>query len=66
LIRVRENASAQALLIKEARLARVLELWHVEQLSTLAIAVRMELDEEEVCRLIEEGASQCWRDRRAS
>nr|CAD6412845.1 hypothetical protein REQ54_01072 [Rhizobium sp. Q54] len=43
------------LLVKQARLARVLELWHVEQLSTQAIAERLALSEVEVCRLIEEG-----------
>jgi len=43
------------LLVKQARFARVLELWHVDQLSTRAIAERLELSEAEVCRLIEEG-----------
>lgn len=43
------------LLVKQARFARVLELWHVEQLSTHTIAERLELSEAEVCRLIEEG-----------
>lgn len=43
------------LLVKQARFARVLQLWHVEQLSTDAIAARLDLPEDEVCRLIEEG-----------
>lgn len=42
------------LLVKQARFARVLELWHVEQLSTDAIAARLDLPEDEVCRLLDE------------
>lgn len=59
-----ELESRCSLLVKEARFARVLELWHGEKLSTHCIASRLGLDEGEVCRLIEEGESQCWRDRR--
>jgi hypothetical protein len=64
LFRLDENR--QSLLIKEACFSRVLELWHGEQLSTHCIAARTGLDEREVCRLLEEGESQCWRDRRVS
>ena len=64
LFRLDENR--QSLLIKEARFSRVLELWHTEKLSTHCIAAHTGLDEGEVCRLLEEGESQCWRDRRVS
>jgi hypothetical protein len=63
---VSDVESSQALLVKQARIERVLELWHGEQLSTHCIAERTGLDEVEACLLIEEGASQCWRDRRVS
>lgn len=53
----------QALLVKQSRFARVLELWHSSELSTFCIAKRLDIPEGEVCRLIEEGDSQCWRDR---
>jgi DNA-binding transcriptional regulator LsrR (DeoR family) len=66
MIWLRESENRQALLVKEARFARVLELWHKEHLSTHCISGRLGIDENEVCRLIEEGESQCWRDRRVS
>lgn len=66
MILLRESENRQSLLIKEARFARVLELWHLEQLSTHCISGRLGIGEDEVCRLIEEGESQCWRDRRIS
>lgn len=52
----------QSLLVKQTRFERVLELWHRERLSTFCIAERLCIDETEVCRLIEEGDSQCWRE----
>ncbi len=53
----------QVLLVKQSRFARVLELWHSSELSTFCIAARLGIPEADVCRLIEEGDSQCWRDR---
>jgi hypothetical protein len=55
--------SQQRLMVKRTRFERVLELWHGEQISTFCIAERLGLDEGEVCSLINEGGSQCWRDR---
>lgn len=43
-----------SLLIKEARFARVLHLWFVDGFSTHAIAMELDISEDEVCHLIEE------------
>ncbi|KKX28246.1 hypothetical protein [Rhizobium sp. LC145] len=63
---LRLAANRQSLLVKEARFARVLELWHSEHLSTRCIAGMLDLNEADVCRMIEEGESQSWRDRRVA
>ena len=44
----------QILLAKQARMERVLHLFHVEQLSTWCIAERLNVGEEVVCGLLEE------------
>ncbi|WP_156318445.1 hypothetical protein [Rhizobium sp. AAP43] len=49
-----ENETVRAaLLVKQARLSRVLELWR-DGVSTDCIAVRLEMDERAVCALLEE------------
>lgn len=49
----REQVRAE-LLVKHARFARVLELHHVEGLSTFCVAAKLEISEEEVCAILEE------------
>lgn len=44
----------QILLAKQARMERVLHLFHTEQLSTWCIAERLNVSEEVVCGLLEE------------
>lgn len=44
----------QILLAKQARMERVLHLFHVEGLSTWCIAERLNVSEEVVCALLEE------------
>lgn len=44
----------QILLAKQARMERVLHLFHVEQLSTWCIAERLNVSEDVVCGLLEE------------
>lgn len=44
----------QILLAKQARMERVLHLFHVEQLSTWCIGERLDISEEVVCQLLEE------------
>lgn len=47
------------LLVKQARFARVLQLWRAEGLSTTAIAEQLRIDEVEVCDLLEEAGDTC-------
>jgi DNA-binding transcriptional regulator LsrR (DeoR family) len=44
----------QILLAKQARMERVLHLFHVEQLSTWCIGERLNISEQVVCQLLEE------------
>lgn len=44
----------QILLAKQARMERVLHLFHVEQLSTWCIAERLSVSESVVCALLDE------------
>lgn len=44
----------QALLVKRAKFARVLELHHVEGLSTFCVAAKLDMSEDEVCAILEE------------
>lgn len=48
------------LLVKQARMARVLELFRAQELSTDAIARLLEISEEQVCALIEEAERGGW------
>lgn len=43
-----------ALLIKQARMERVLELHHRQGLSTFCVAAELKISEEEVCAILEE------------
>lgn len=52
--RAEDEAVRSSLLVKQSRMARVLELHHVEGLSTFCVAARLEISEEEVCALLEE------------
>lgn len=62
---IARTSSRPWLLVKQARFARVLELWHVDQLSTFCIAAALGIDELEVCELIDE-AEYSGRGRRRS
>lgn len=42
------------LLVKQARFARVLELHHVQGLSTFCVAAELKMSEEDVCAILEE------------
>lgn len=48
-------SARRELLVKQARFARVLELWHAGEHSTHCIAAELGIEEADVCRLIEEG-----------
>lgn len=52
--RAEHETVRSALLVKQARMARVLELHHVEGLSTFCVAAKLEISEDEVCALLEE------------
>lgn len=43
-----------ALLVKQAKVSRILELFHGEQISTFCIAERLKMSEAEVCALLDE------------
>ncbi len=51
---VEEEQVRQALLVKSARFARVLELHHGQGLSTFCVAAELKMSEEEVCAILEE------------
>lgn len=51
---VEEEQVRQALLVKRARFARVLELHHGQGLSTFCVAAELKMFEEEVCAILEE------------
>lgn len=51
---VEEEQVRQALLVKRARFARVLELHHGQGLSTFCVAAELKMSEEEVCAILEE------------
>jgi hypothetical protein len=43
-----------ALLVKQARLSRILELFQGEQISTFCIAERLKMSEADACALLDE------------
>lgn len=49
----REQVRAE-LLVKRAKFARVLELHHVDGLSTFCVAAKLDMSEDEVCAILEE------------
>lgn len=51
---VEEEQVRQALLVKRARFARVLELHRRQGLSTFCVAAELKMSEEEVCAILEE------------
>ena len=51
---VEQDQVRAALLVKQARMARVLEAHHVRGLSTFCVAAELEIPEEEVCAILEE------------
>jgi DNA-binding transcriptional regulator LsrR (DeoR family) len=51
---VEEEQVRQTLLVKRARFARVLELHHVQGLSTFCVAAELKMSEDEVCAILEE------------
>ncbi|MBV2184884.1 MAG: hypothetical protein KUL88_10135 [Rhizobium sp.] len=58
------NAGAETvrseLLVKRARMARVIELFRVQHLSTDAIAEVLGISEEQVCALLDEAERGGW------
>lgn len=51
---VEEDQVRAALLIKQSRMARVLELHHGQGLSTFCVAAELKISEEDVCAILEE------------
>lgn len=51
---VDENQTRAALLIKQSKMARVIELHQAEGLSTFCVAERLKISEREVCDLLDE------------
>lgn len=49
-----QDQTRAALLIKQAQMARVIELHQVQGLSTFCVADRLKISEREVCDLLEE------------
>lgn len=58
------NAEAEtmrsSLLVKQARMARVIELFRVQHMSTDAIARLLGISEEQVCALLDEAERGGW------
>lgn len=52
--RANEENTRAALTVKSRRMTLVLKMFNEEQLSTFCIAQRLEIDEREVCALLEE------------
>lgn len=52
--RADDETVRNALLVKQAKVSRILELFHGEQISTFCIAERLNMSEEEVCALLDE------------
>lgn len=48
------------LLVKQARMARVIELFRVQHLSTYAIGKELEISEEQVCALLDDAERGGW------
>jgi DNA-directed RNA polymerase specialized sigma24 family protein len=53
--RADDETVRSSLLVKQAKMARVIELHRVEGLSTFCIAARLTMTEDEVFALLEEG-----------
>lgn len=49
-----------SLLVKQARMARVIELFRVQHMSTDAIARLLGISEEQVCALLDEAERGGW------
>lgn len=54
------DCTRSTLLVKQARMARVLELFRVQHLSTDTIATMLRIPEAEVCALIDEAERGGW------
>ena len=59
-MRAEAETIRSALLVKQARMARVIELFRAQHLSTDAIATVLGITEEEVCALIDEAERGGW------
>lgn len=59
-MRAEAETMRSTLLVKQARMARVIELFRVQHLSTDTIAKLLDMSEREVCALIDEAERGGW------